>query len=161
MIYSHPKGGCKVCVFTIKLGEKWHFWLENCPPIEVCAVYVPFSFPEKNSDSRGHKQRLMEINGLFNSDLIFSLHPPAHPDNPPPSHPRELDSSPFRVRFGSVSVRFGSVWIRFGSVSGSSWGVGSGWGGVVERGFCKGKEYHYSIWFPKRASSGNDSLNLK
>ena len=56
--------------------------------------------------------------------------------------------------FGSVSAPFGSVWLRFGSVlapfrvcfgsvSGPFRGVGWGRGGVGERGFCKGKEYHY------------------
>ena len=38
--------------------------------------------------------------------------------------------------------RFGSVSVLFGCVSGPSWGVGSGRGGVVERECCKGKEYH-------------------
>ena len=32
----------------------------------------------------------------------------------------------------------------FWSVSGPSWGVGSDRGGVVKRGFCKGKEYHWT-----------------
>ena len=35
-------------------------------------------------------------------------------------------------------MRFGSVSVHFGSVSGPSWGVGSGQGGVVARGVCKG-----------------------
>ena len=54
-----------------------------------------------------------------------------------------------------ISVHFGSVWLRLapfrvcsGSVSGPFrvrfGGVGWGRGGVGERGFCKGKEYHYS-----------------
>ena len=41
------------------------------------------------------------------------------------------------VRFGAFRVRFGPFQARsvhFGSVSGLSWGVGSGRGGVVERG---------------------------
>ena len=40
---------------------------------------------------------------------------------------------------------FGSVWLRFGSVSGPFRGVGWGRGEVGERGFCKGKEYHYTL----------------
>ena len=43
---------------------------------------------------------------------------------------------------------FGSVWLRFSSISGPfrvRFGVLGGVGvGVGERGFCKGKEYHYT-----------------
>ena len=53
------------------------------------------------------------------------------------------------VHFGSVWRHFSSVRLhlapfrdRFGSVSGRFRGVGWGRGGVGERGFCKGKEYH-------------------
>ena len=56
------------------------------------------------------------------------------------SHPRGLNFGPFPLRVAP----FGSVWLRFGSVSGPFRGVGWGRGGVGERGFCKGKEYHYS-----------------
>ena len=48
----------------------------------------------------------------------------------------------------SISIHFGPFRVRFGpirSASGESWGVGWGRGGVGERGFCKGKEYHQSM----------------
>ena len=71
------------------------------------------------------------LNNQF-SDFLFPLQAPTpYPDNPPPLRP-------LRTWFWSISVRFGSVSVHFGSVSGPSWGVGSGRGGVVERGFCKG-----------------------
>ena len=65
--------------------------------------------------------------------IFFPPPPPSppYPDNPPPTPE------------SSILVRFGPFWVRFGCISGPSWGVGSGRGGVVERGFCKGKEYHY------------------
>ena len=74
--------------------------------------------------------------------------PPPYPDKPPA---RPTPKSLISVHFGSVWLRFGSVWLRsgpfrvcFGSVSGPFGGVGWwGRGGVGERGFCKGKEYHY------------------
>ena len=60
------------------------------------------------------------------------------------------------VHFGSVWLRsapFGSVWLRFGSVPGPFrvcfGGAGWGRGGVGERGFCKGKEYHYPFVLPE------------
>ena len=72
--------------------------------------------------------------------------PPPYPDKPPA---RPTPKSLISVHFGSVWLRFGSVWLRlapfrvcFGSVSGPFRGVGWGRGGVGERGFCKGKEYH-------------------
>ena len=74
-------------------------------------------------------------------DFLFQpTDPPPIPTDPPrPSHPRELDVGPFRLRFGSVSGPFGSVWLRSGSVSGlfrvrfralGGVGVGSGRGPV-------------------------------
>ena len=51
----------------------------------------------------------------------YNPHPPPSRQTPRPSHPRELDFGPFRVRFGcfgSVWVRLGPFWVRFGSVSG-------------------------------------------
>ena len=83
---------------------------------------------------------------IYSSDVLFPLHPPP----PKPSHARELNFGPFRVRFGVLGgVGVGSGWGRGGVGVGSGWGrggvgVGSGWGrcGVGERGFCKGKEYH-------------------
>ena len=76
------------------------------------------------------------------------------PYNPPPPQPRQTarptPKSLISVHFGSVWLRFGSIWLRlapfrlrFGSVSGPFRGVGWGRGGFGERGFCKGKEYHY------------------
>ena len=70
------------------------------------------------------------------------------------------------VHFGSVWLRsgpFGSVWLDpfrvcFGSVSGPFRRVGWGRGGVGERGFCKGKEYHYSG--PTRRSINFSFLNI-
>ena len=67
---------------------------------------------------------------------------PTHPDKPPGCLTLE---SLISVHFGSVSVpfaAFGSVWVSFGSISGPFRGFGGGRGGVGERGFCKGKEYH-------------------
>ena len=64
---------------------------------------------------------------------------------PPPSRQtpaRPTAKSLISVHFGSVS---GSVWgpFWFRSVSGPFRGVGWGRGGVGQRGFCMGKEYHY------------------
>ena len=88
--------------------------------------------------------------GLPSSVVIFFF-----PYNPPPLPiPTNPPGRPTReglilVHFGSVWLRsapFGSVWLRFGSVPGPFrvrfGGVGWGRGGVGERGFCKGKEYH-------------------
>ena len=69
----------------------------------------------------------------------YNPHPPPHPDSPPA---RPTPQSLISVHFGSVSVRFGSVWLRFGSVSGLFRVCFGVLGGVGERGFCKGKEYH-------------------
>ena len=86
---------------------------------------------------------------LWCSDILFPLPPPPLPipTNPPGRPTRE---GLILVHFGSVWLRsapFGSVWLRFGSVPGPFrvrfGGVGWGRGGVGERGFCKGKEYHY------------------
>ena len=74
--------------------------------------------------------------------ISFSLTtptPPASRQIPRPSHPRELDFGPFRVHFGSFRLRLGPFRVCFGSV----WGLFGVLGGVGERGFCKGKEYHY------------------
>ena len=83
------------------------------------------------------------------SDFPFPLQPPTPPPSqqtPRPSHPKKLDFGPFRLRFGP----FRSVWVRlalfrvcFGSGSAPFRGVGWRRGGIGERGFCKGKEYHY------------------
>ena len=73
------------------------------------------------------------------SDFLFPLQPltPPLPRQPPrPSHPQKLDFGPFWLRLAPFRVCFGSV-------SGPFWGVGWGQVGVGERGFCKGKEYHY------------------
>ena len=76
------------------------------------------------------------------------------PYNPPPPLPRKPPARPTPKRL--ISVHFGSVWLRFGSVwlclapfrvrFGSFWW---GRGGVGEKGFCKGKEYHYPKSPPK------------
>ena len=76
------------------------------------------------------------------SDFLFLLQPP-----PPPPHPdkplgRPNPKSLISVDFGSVSVRFGSVWLRLAPFRVRFGSVGWGRGGVGERGFCKGKEYH-------------------
>ena len=80
------------------------------------------------------------------SDFLFPLQPPTPPppsrQTPWPSHPRELDFGPFRVRLGLFWVCFGSVSGLFrvcfgsGSVSGpfrvlGGVGVGSGRGASV------------------------------
>ena len=79
--------------------------------------------------------------------FFFPYNPtPPHSDKPPRlSHLRGLDFGPFRLRlapFGSVWLRLAPARVCFGSVSGPFRGVGWGRGGVGERGFCKGKEYH-------------------
>ena len=83
--------------------------------------------------------------------FFFPYNPPPHPPYPDKPPARPTPKSLMSVPFGSVWLRFGSVWLRlapfrvcFGSVSGPFRGVGWGRGGVGERGFCKGKEYHYS-----------------
>ena len=59
--------------------------------------------------------------------FLFPYSPPPHPDKSPARPtPKSL-----------ISAHFGSVSVRFGSVSGPL-------GGVGERRFCKGKEYHYN-----------------
>ena len=65
--------------------------------------------------------------------LPYNPHPPTTRQTPRPSHPRELDFGPFRVRFGSVS----GCWAGSGRELGES-------------GFCKGKEYQWSSlsWTP-------------
>ena len=82
--------------------------------------------------------------------LFFPYNPhPSTSRQPPPG--RSTREGLISVNFGSVWLRsapFGSVWLRFGSVPGPFrvrfGGVGWGRGGVGERGFCKGKEYHES-----------------
>ena len=80
----------------------------------------------------------------YSSDFLFPLQPPHTPyPGKPPAHP--TPKSLISVHFGSVWLRLGSVWLRFGSVLGPfrvRFGV---LGGVGERGFCKGNEYHYAI----------------
>ena len=90
------------------------------------------------------------------------------PYNPHPPPPRQTPPAvpPERARFRSVSAPFGSVSapfrlrlalfrLRFGSVSGPFRGVGWGRGGVGERGFCKGKEYHKMLTLQALSSSLN------
>ena len=74
--------------------------------------------------------------------FFFPYNPPPRPTptNPRPSHPEKLDFGPFRLHLAPFRLR--SVWLRFGSVSGPFRSAGWGGGGVGERGFCKGKEYH-------------------
>ena len=83
--------------------------------------------------------------------FLFPYNPPTPPipTKPPPAVPTE------RAWVRSISAPLGSVrvhlapfglapfWVGYGSVSGPFRGVGWGRGGVRERGFCKGKEYHY------------------
>ena len=71
----------------------------------------------------------------------YNPHPPPPISTNPPGRPTREDLIP---------VHFGSVWLRsgpFGSVSGlfrvRFGGVGWDRGGIGERGFCKGKEYHW------------------
>ena len=78
--------------------------------------------------------------------FFFPYNPPTPlpRQTPRPSHREKLDFSPFQLRFGSVRLRLARFWVCFGSISGPFRGVGWGRGGVEERGFCKGKEYHYA-----------------
>ena len=72
---------------------------------------------------------------LFSDFLLPIQPPPPFPSRqtPRPSHPRELDFGPFRVRFGSFQgpfpVRFGPFQVLFGVLGGV--GVGSGRGASV------------------------------
>ena len=95
------------------------------------------------------RKNLVGSFGGVDSSIVFLF--PLQPTPPPPRQTpaRPTPKSLISVHYGSVSVRFGSVWLRlalfqvcFGSVSGPFRGVGCGQGGVGERGFCKGKEYH-------------------
>ena len=57
------------------------------------------------------------IFGGFSSDFLFPLQPPAPhipTPRPPPSHLRELDFGPFRVRLGVLG------WVGLGSLRGGS-----------------------------------------
>ena len=89
--------------------------------------------------------------------VLPSYTPPPHPDKPPlPSHPRGLDFGPFRLRlapFGSVWLRLGAFRVRFGPISGVL-------GGVGERGFCKGKEFHYPSYLAFKHLHCLDSRRL-
>ena len=90
------------------------------------------------------------FSGSFCGFRIVIFFFPYNPHPPPPRQTPPAVPGSISVRFGSVWLRFGSVWLRlalfrlrFGSVSGPfrvRFGV---LGGVGERGFCKGKEYHY------------------
>ena len=92
--------------------------------------------------------------GFLEAPKIVIFFFPYNP-HPPPPIPTKPPGRPTReglisVHFGSIWLRsglFGSVWLRFGSLSGPFrvrfGGVGWGRGGVGERGYCKGKEYHY------------------
>ena len=94
------------------------------------------------------KDKIKNTRNPQGSDFLFPLQPPPPPipTNPPGRPTQSACFGPFRLRFGP----FVSVWLRlapfrvcFGSVSGPFRGVGWGRGGVGERGFCMGKEYHY------------------
>ena len=93
--------------------------------------------------------------------IVFFSYNPHLPPSLPPGRP--TPQSLISVHFGSISVRFGSFrvrlgpfrvcfWSVWGPFRGVGWGRGGGrgWGrggvggGVGERGFCKGKEYHYT-----------------
>ena len=74
------------------------------------------------------------------SDFLFPLQPTPPPPDKPPGRP--APESLISVHFGSVSVCFGSVWLRSAPFRVRFGSVGWGRGGVGERGFCKGKEYH-------------------
>ena len=114
-----------------------------------------------------HKKRLSPHPSLV---IFFFPYNPPHPPSrqtPRPSHPRELDFGPFRVRLAPFRVRlgpFGSMSgpfrVRFGFVSGC-W-VGSGWGqgGVRECGFCKGKEDHWRTRSKTLSVRLRDALNI-
>ena len=67
----------------------------------------------------------------------------AHNPQPHPSRQTPLDFGPFRVCFGPFRVRSGPFRVCFRSVSGPFRSVGWGRGGVGERGFWKGNDYHY------------------
>ena len=78
--------------------------------------------------------------------IFFFPYNPSTPlprQTPHPSHPEKLDFGPFRLRLAPFRLRLAPFRVCFRSVSGPFRGVGWGWGGVGERGFCKGKEYHY------------------
>ena len=75
--------------------------------------------------------------------VIFFCHynpsTPPTPTNPPPLPPRKAWFRSISDPFGSVTAPFR---VCFGSVSGPFRVLFGVLGGVGERGFCKGKEYH-------------------
>ena len=118
-----------------------HPFLVGCLPLVHLTYHLAIVLPlHRPNDGQMINKRCPKWTWEKSSDFLFPLQPhPPHPHKPPrPSHPKKLDFGPFRVLFGSFRVRLAP----FGSVSGLfrvRFGV---LGGVGERGFCKGKEYH-------------------
>ena len=129
--------------FGRKVLFSQEFLAKDSPQLGACNKLFLRFLEKFGCKNQGHPNRRSNHNGcnVSHSDFLFPLqpHPAASQQAPWPSHPRELDSSPFRARFGSFARPFR---VRFGSVSGPFRSVGWGWGGVGERGFCKGKEKH-------------------
>ena len=76
---------------------------------------------------------------------MTSPYPPSSRQTPPPSPtPESLQNVQNSIRFGPIQSVSGGFWRVLGC-----W-VGSGW--VRQRGFCKGKEYHYA-WGRKNHDS--------
>ena len=93
---------------------------------------ISSDFPGALGSGKGRKRQKKGDSGRFRPISRKGGQTPLKPPfvTPPfAAAQRELDFGPFRARVGSVS--------------GPSWDVGSGRGEVVERGFCKGEEYHY------------------
>ena len=112
----------------------------------------------KSSDSRESANRFARIGsskqqdsnqnlGVSRPKLVifffpYNPPPPLPRQTPRPSHPEKLDFGPFWLRLAPFRLRlapFGSVSAPFRAPFRVRFGVS---GGVEERGFCKGKEYH-------------------
>ena len=120
---------------------------QSCNSARVCCFWLSMFAPWRFSQITVTPScKEIPVNIRLSPIFFFPCNPPSpQADQPPPAVPPE------RAKFfGQFRLHFGSVWLRFGSVSGPfSWGpfrgVGWGRGGVGERGFCKGKDYHYTI----------------
>ena len=98
---------------------------------------------ERFQGSLGQIHQQMIALRHYVSDFLFPLQPPPPLPRQTPrlSHPEKLDFGPFRLRLAPFRLRLAPFRVCFRSFSGC-W-VGPGW--VGERGFCKGKEYHYTM----------------
>ena len=129
---------CKFSIFSkenILNSEEW-------PNLEKSSECYG---PSLSSSNRKTLEKCWKHSKLVIFFFPYNPPNPPTPTNPPPVPPRKAwFLGPFRLRFGSIWLRLALFRLCFGSVSGPFQGVGWGRVGVGERGFCKGKEYHYS-----------------